>query len=128
MRYLLDAHTLVWWWTQQDSLSKTALQTIISPYNQIFVSPINLWEMSIKYHKGKWDETKLVIRDFEKLVQVNEFEVMPIKLQHVRLAGQFQESHADPFDRMLVAQAMSENLTLISKDSKLTEFNVNLLW
>lgn len=71
MRYLLDAHTLVWWWTQQDSLSKTALQTIISPYNQIFVSPINLWEMSIKYHKGKWDETKLVIRDFEKLVQVN---------------------------------------------------------
>lgn len=43
---------------------KIALQTIIGPYNQIFVSPINLWEMSIKYHKGKWDETKLVIRDF----------------------------------------------------------------
>lgn len=84
---MLDAHTLVWQWTQQDSLSKIALQTIISPYNQIFVSPINLWEMSIKYHKGKWDETKLVIRDFEKLVQVNEFEVMPIKLQHARLAG-----------------------------------------
>lgn len=58
----------VWWWTQPDSLSKTALQTIISPYNQIFVSPINLWKVSIKYHKGKWDEAKLVIRDFEKLV------------------------------------------------------------
>lgn len=43
MRYLLDTHTLVWWWTQQDSLSKTALQAIISPYSQIFVSPINLW-------------------------------------------------------------------------------------
>ena len=81
MRYLLDTHTLVWWWTEQNNLSKTSLQTIISPYSQIFVSPINLWEMSIKYHKGKWDEAKLPIRDFEKLVQVNEFEVIPIKLQ-----------------------------------------------
>lgn len=71
--------------------------------------------MSIKYHKGKWDETKLVIRDFEKLAIRNEFSLLPITLQHARMAGQFQESHADPFDRMLVAQAMSENLTLVSK-------------
>lgn len=128
MRYLLDTHTLVWWWTEQNSLSKIALQTIISPYSQIFVSPINLWEMSIKYHKGKWDEAKLLIRDFERLAIRNEFSLLPITLQHARIAGSFLQTHADPFDRMLIAQVISENLILISKDSKLTEFDVNLLW
>lgn len=107
---------------------KNRLKTIVSPYSQIFVIPINLWEMSIKYHKGKWDEAKLLIRDFERLAIRNEFSLLPITLQHARMAGSFSQTHADPFDRMLVAQAMSENLTLISKDSKLTKFNINLLW
>lgn len=128
MKYLLDTHTALWWWTTPNKLPNSVLQAIINPNHKIFVSPVNLWEMSIKFHKGKFDEAKTVVADFESLMARNKFSLLPIKLTHVRLAGQFPQTHADPFDRMLVAGAISENLILISKDSKLNEFDVNLLW
>lgn len=71
---------------------------------------------------------KPAIDDFETLIQDDAFDAVAIKLQHARLAGQLPQVHADPFDRMLVAQAMSENLTLISKDDKLQQFDVAILW
>lgn len=127
-KFLLDTHALIWWWLSPKSLSKVAADTITNPHHQIFVSPINLWEMSIKYHKGKLNVVKTAIDDFEKLLIEDDFGVVQIKTLHARLAGALPQKHADPFDRMLVAQAKSEDLILISKDEKLQDFDVNILW
>lgn len=126
--YLLDTHVLIWWWQNPKQLSEAVRQTIENPHNQIFVSAINLWEMSIKYHKGKLPIAKLIIDDFENLAMSNSFDVLSITTAHARLAGELPQIHADPFDRMLVAQAISEGLTLISKDDKIHQFDAKILW
>lgn len=126
--YLLDTHIFVWWWGNANKLSPNAYNAINNSGQKIYISSASIWEMSIKYHKGKFDEATLVMTHLDFLMKSSEFIHLPVTYQHGLLAGQFPQAHADPFDRMLVAQAMSENLILISKDSKLTEFDVNLLW
>lgn len=127
-QYLLDTHTLLWWWTDATKLSTTAYHTIKNRHNHIHISPINIWEMSIKYHKGKLPEAELVLQNLEYLLQKSNFVMLNIHYRHAKLAGEYQQSHADPFDRMLIAQAECEKLILISKDTQLPQFDVPLLW
>lgn len=127
-RYLLDTHTLLWWWLEPQHLSTQARQTIINPHNNIFISLINLWEIGIKYQKGKLPQAKPVINQFEQLADDDQFIILPTTLQHARTASLYPQKHADPFDRMLIAQAECEKLTLISKDEKFPTFNIPLLW
>lgn len=128
MKYLLDTHALLWWWIEPMQLSDTVKQVIYNPHNQIFVSPINLWELAIKYQKGKLPQARTAIDEFETLIQEDSFELLPIKLTHTRTAALYNQPHSDPFDRILVAQAQCEQLILISKDSKLPQFGIQILW
>lgn len=127
-RYLLDTHALLWWWTDTKKLSSNAYEAISNPDNLIFISSATVWEIATKHRKGKLGEAKEVLEYFSALIQENDFKILPIEWQHAKLAGQFTQIHQDPFDRMLVAQSILNDLILVSCDSALNEFPVNLYW
>ncbi|OPH33593.1 type II toxin-antitoxin system VapC family toxin, partial [Moraxella equi] len=110
--YLLDTHTLLWWWVCPSSLSANARAQIANKDNQIFISLINLWELGIKYQKGKLPIAQKAVEWFEILAKEDGFVILSTKLIHARTASSYQQAHSDPFDRMLVAQAECERLIL----------------
>lgn len=127
-RFLFDTHTLIWWWTSPSELSIKALDILNNTNNQIFVSTTSIWEISIKYHKGNLPKGELILANLDSLMIRDSFLKLDMLWEHALLAGKINNKHADPFDRMLVAQAKIENLTIITIDSKIHEFDVNWVW
>ena len=121
MNLLIDTCTLLWW-VNGDALSSAASQAIGDPDNRVLVSAASIWEIGIKTSLGK-----LTIRgDFDAVVD-EDFEPLPITFAHARRAAQLPRHHRDPFDRMLVAQAQSEGLTLATRDRRIGSYDVTLL-
>ena len=123
MRYLLDSHTLLWALDQEQELSETARQEIASPHNVVFVSIASLWELSLKETIGK---LKLPERFYRRLVEGG-YELLPIALSHIETSTRLPLHHRDPFDRMLVAQAQTEQLTLMTRDAALLQYEVSVM-
>ena len=123
MNVLLDAHILIWALENNPSLSKKARNAIITGGNMVFVSSASVWEISIKKSIGK-----LRVPDnlLEELI-AHRFNLLNISAEHAQLAGELPMIHKDPFDRMLVAQAKIEKLTLISNDPMIAQYKVKLL-
>ena len=113
---LLDTHILLWWLADSKSLSKTARALIGNGAQTIFVSAATAWEMAIKKAAGKLQAPD----DLESALERNRFEMLPITVRHAMAAGGLPPHHADPFDRMLVAQAEIEGMTLLTHDERLT--------
>jgi len=126
--YLLDTHVLLWWLFDDPKLSKNAKSTITSPDSRIFVSSVSGWEISIKYHLGKMPHVGHLVQELPLYIRRERFEILPISLEHAIAAGGIEGKHKDPFDRMLIAQARSEKLILISNDKILKKYKVPLLW
>jgi PIN domain nuclease of toxin-antitoxin system len=120
---LLDTHIILWWLADSRKLSVKSREIITELNNTIFVSVATAWEISIKKTLGKLDAPG----DFAKALEVNGFQPLSIHLSHAKLAGELPRLHDDPFDRMLVAQAKIENLTLISQDKNLHEYEIDLI-
>ena len=125
---LFDTHTLLWWWAYPEKLSDTAYSAIYEANTPLFVSVVNIWEIAIKHQKGKLHGVASIINHFDTLAKADEFLILPIYWHHARLAGQLPQAHKDPFDRMLAAQAISQQLTLISYDKALYQFDCKVLW
>ena len=130
MRYLLDTHTLAWAVGDPSLLSKKAYALLLNPKNDLMVSPVNIWEMSIKHRAGRWPEVAPFMDEqqyagFTQRLRVQE---LPIRVPHTRLAGQFNLEHKDPFDRLLAAQALLESVPLVSKDAALDLFPITRVW
>ena len=123
MNVLLDTHILIWALENNLSLSKKARNVIITGGNMVFVSSASVWEISIKKSIGK-----LRVPDnlLEELI-AHRFNLLNISAEHAQLAGELPMIHKDPFDRMLVAQAKIEKLTLISNDPMIAQYKVKLL-
>ena len=121
--YLLDTQILIWWLTDHPRLTPQLSQTISNPNNLIFYSVANLWEISIKRSIGK---LKLKI-PFPQLVQTIPFPTLTIKPNHIITLHQLPLIHKDPFDRLLIAQALTENLTLITADHQITRYHLPTL-
>ena len=123
-RYLLDTHVFIWLVTHSRRLSPVVRDIIASRGNEGFVSLASIWEISIKAALGRLtplpDEPEVLISGSELLP-------LDIKIEHVKLAGRLPLLHRDPFDRMLVAQAQIENLTLITDDWKIEQYDVATL-
>lgn len=130
MRYLLDTHTLAWAVGDPDLLGPDARRLLQDPANELLVSPVSIWEMSIKHRAGRWPDVGAFLDD-ERYAQISlrlgvrEF---PIRISHARLAGGFSVEHKDPFDRMLAAQAILEGVPIVSKDARLDAFAVARAW
>ena len=122
-RLLLDTHVLLWWLSDDPQLGESSRQTIINPRNQVYVSAASTWEISIKKSIGKLTAPD----DMDAIVESEGFEKLPITLFHGDQAGSLPELHKDPFDRMLIAQAQSEGLVIVTNDEKITQYNIRIM-
>jgi PIN domain nuclease of toxin-antitoxin system len=123
MRYLLDTHALLWALGDPGILSQAARDAIAYPANLIFVSSASLWECAIKASIGKLD----LPDDFFDLIPETGYEVIPIRTAHLNTYRSLPMHHRDPFDRILVAQAQAEALTLITRDPDIAKYDVSRL-
>lgn len=118
-RYLIDTHILIWWLTDDPQLSKTAREILSNPKNHIVVSVVSAWEMNIKLTVNKQFRMSVSL---EECFNTAGFDIVPITLEHVLTLQSLPYLHKDPFDRMLISQALCENLTLISMDKKIQQY------
>ncbi len=123
MNVLLDTHILIWALENNPRLSENARDAITAGSNMVFVSTASAWEISIKQSIGK---LKVPDNLLEELL-AHRFSLLDINAEHAQLAGELPLIHKDPFDRMLVAQAKIEKLTLISTDPHIAQYEVKLL-
>lgn len=119
MRLLLDTHTLLWWLSDAP-LSVVAHDIISDPTNPAFVSAVTAWEITIKQALGKLSAPD----DLCDVVIGSGFEPLPIQLSHAVTAGRLPSHHRDPFDRMLIAQAQHEGLTIVTRDHSFDPYEV----
>jgi PIN domain nuclease of toxin-antitoxin system len=122
VRLLLDTHALLWWLADEE-LAPSARAEIADPGNLVAVSAASAWEISIKKALGKLAAPD----DLAQQIEVNEFVPLPIAIAHALAAGQLPRHHADPFDRMLIAQAQIERLTVVSRDKRFDDYDVAVL-
>lgn len=122
MRLLLDTHVLLWW-LQGSPLAPAALEAVGDPANDALVSAATIWELSIKQRLGKIEMPEDLIGQCER----EGFGMLGISARHADLAGALPMHHADPFDRMLVAQAQLDTLILVTRDQRLGSYPVQLL-
>lgn len=122
MRLLLDTPTLLWWFADE-GLTDQARDAIADPANLVMVSAASAWEISIKKALGKLAAPD----DLEQQVDEGGFKALPISIAHAITAGQLPRHHDDPFDRMLIAQAFAEGLTIVTHDKRFADYNVAML-
>ena len=123
MNLLLDTHVLLWWLEDNPVLSEKARGAIARGRNVVFVSAATAWEIAIKKRLGKLQAPD----NLEEVIAANRFEPLPISIAHALAVAELPQHHRDPFDRMLVAQAKAENLTLVTRDELITECDIPLL-
>lgn len=128
MRLLLDTHALLWWLTDEPSLSPTARKLIGSGDNEVLVSAVSAWEIGIKVRLGKLPVGEFLVSDFAAYPARERFMELPISADHAVRAALLPGSHKDPFDRMLAAQSQAESLPVISSDPAFDAFGVRRLW
>ena len=122
-KLLLDTHVF-FWWRANDQLLKESARSAISDADVVFVSAASAWEAAIKAALGRLELPDTV----ESGVEDSGFEKLPITFSHAEAAAVLPPHHHDPFDRMLVAQAKAEGLTLVTHDRKLEPYDVLILW
>ncbi len=128
MKFLLDTHTLVWWLLDDIRLSKAARAALIDGDNEVVVSAVSAFEVTTKHRLGKWPEAGPISIDFTKLVARERFTLLPVQTSHALHAGQLVGHHRDPFDRLLAAQSILDDLVIVSADSAFDTFGAQRLW
>lgn len=128
MTYLLDTCVLLWWWSEPERLSPRALSLLKDPENRYFVSAASAWEVATKYRIGKYPQGTQVIADWEKRLQVDGFEELPIGFRQALKAGILPGDHRDPFDRMIAAQAILADLSVLTCDPEIAGLGAKIIW
>lgn len=128
MNLLLDTHTLLWFIGGDMSLSAAARRAIEDPSNDKFVSIVSIWEIAIKVSIGKMHLTAPFNQLFPHQLQINGFDLLPVKIGHTSILTTLAFHHRDPFDRLLVAQSRVENMSIISVDAVFDAYNVTRFW
>lgn len=132
---LLDTHAFLWWIADPDhaKLSSTAKDAIADEQNDIIFSVASGWELAIKASLGRLEVPELKIpKDFGQFIveqaAENDFEVLSVSLDHAMGVYELPHHHRDPFDRLLIAQALAEGIPLLSKDSEFSSYSVDVIW
>lgn len=123
MKLLLDTHIVLWWLDDDPKLPKAALDAIRTERHQVFISAASAWEMSVKRALGKLRGPS----DLESVLELRDVLPLDVSIPHAVAAGTLPRHHADPFDRMLVAQAQIEELTLVTVDPVFSRYDVRAL-
>jgi PIN domain nuclease of toxin-antitoxin system len=120
---LADTHIFVWCDQTPDAVNSTLLETLRDTQNQVFVSAASVWEIAIKRALGKLAFPTPIVETVQRLG----FELLPITAGHAEHAGGLPRHHRDPFDRLLIAQARAEGLTLVTADERISLYDVKVL-
>ena len=128
MRLLLDTHAFLWWLAGHTSLPVRVRAEIDTSGSDVFVSAASAWEITTKYRLGKLPQAELVASDVLLNIESQQFTPLAISVKHGQLAGSLPGRHRDPFDRMLIAQAITEDLVLVSNERAFEAYGVRRLW
>jgi len=128
LRLLLDTHALIWWLAGDEALSLRAREAIADESNTVAVSAASAMEVATKHRIGKLPHAALLAQDFEAIIAGQGFDELAISVHHARLAGEMNIAHKDPFDRLLIAQAQAEDMTLVSNEALFDGFAVKRIW
>ena len=128
MKVLLDTHAFLWSITGDDRLSKIAGETFLDPDNYLFFSAASFWEICIKLSLGKLSLKRGWFETIQEEMRLNAIQWLPVEMAHCLELTKLPFHHRDPFDRMLIAQAMVEDLQLLSLDSRLSAYKIKRIW
>jgi PIN domain nuclease of toxin-antitoxin system len=128
MKTLLDTHALLWLLTDDKRLSETAKNTFLDQENSLFFSMTSLWEICIKMSLGKLSLKRGWLKTIQDEMKVNAIHWLPIEIRHCTELTKLPFHHRDPFDRMLIAQAMAEDMLLLSRDIRLSDYEITRVW
>jgi len=123
LRLLLDTHALLWTLITPGRLSRRTAEAIEAPDTDVFVSIVSPWEMAIAKARGRMDPPD----DLDEQLAQRRFALLPVTLRHTRMIASLPHHHRDPFDRMLVAQAQVEGLTIVTVDRAMRRYPVSLM-
>lgn len=127
-RLLLDTHTFLWWVNDAPELSEAARQAISNADNDCFLSVASCWEMAIKSSLGKLSISKPLDSFVLNQITENAFLMLNIELRHAAKMESLPFHHRDPFDRLLIGQAISDGLSLVTADRMFSHYDVQLIW
>ena len=128
MKLLLDTHAFIWWDSSPSKFSKTALSLIQNTDNIVLLSVISVWEIQIKSQIGKLSIASPIANIVRAQQNTNNIEILPIAWLNAIALDQLPLHHKDPFDRMLISQAIAEGATLISRDSAFSQYSIAVRW
>ena len=125
---MLDTHALIWWLAGDEALPAAAREAIEDPAAEVLVSAVSAWEIATKHRLGKLPGAQAIVADLPGVVADQGFTALSISLRHGQAAGALPGPHRDPFDRMLIAQALLEGLVLVSNEKPFDAYGVSRLW
>ncbi|MEO0501059.1 MAG: type II toxin-antitoxin system VapC family toxin [Pseudomonadota bacterium] len=127
-KLLLDTHTLIWAAFMPDLIPGYSRSLIEAPGNRVFVSSISAFEISTKFNLGKLAEARTLAFAFRRQMAENQIEVLDITADHCERAGHLPFHHNDPWDRLIIAQALTDDLLILSKDEEFDKYGVERFW
>jgi PIN domain nuclease of toxin-antitoxin system len=128
MNLLLDTHTFIWWDDNNQRLSSAAQDALTDPDHTVYLSLVSIWEMQIKVQLGRLDFNLSIAQKVAGQRQQNGLLILPLREAHIYALSELADHHRDPFDRLLIAQARHEGLTLVTADANVRAYDVQTLW
>ena len=128
MRALLDTHTFLWWITDDQRVSSRVRRILRNGSNEVFLSSVSGWEIIIKAQLGRLKLADDPARFIQEQIRLNSFQSLPVEMKHALHLFSLPTHHKDPFDRMLIAQAQLEGLPILTADTQIGLYSVEVIW
>ena len=128
MRVLIDTHVFIWWTSDVKKLSSRVHDLLLDPSTEAILSMVSIWEMQIKLSLGKLQFRTALSELVDDEINRNRIELLPLSLSHIYALSNLPHHHRDPFDRILIAQSMEEDLQILSIDEMFDTYDVKRLW
>ena len=128
MKVLVDTHAILWWLAGDERLSKRARKILQDPENKRWVSIASLWEIAIKMSSGRLPAEGLTLGTIAGLLKSQQFAILPVRLEDLLRLELLPWLHRDPFDRLIVAQALEEGISLLTADGVMSHYPVQTIW
>jgi PIN domain nuclease of toxin-antitoxin system len=128
MRILIDTHVFIWWTSDSQKLSPRVYNLLTNPNTEALLSIVSIWEMQIKLSLGKLQLKVSLPELVEDEIRRNRIELLQLDISHIYALSSLPQHHRDPFDRLLIAQSMSEGLEIVSVDENFDAYGVQRFW
>jgi len=128
MILLLDTHALIWFFSGDSKLSEKAKEAFLNTENKLFFSKVSLWEITIKISLGKLVLAERWLSILENEMKSNGIQWLGIEIEHCKVLADLPFHHRDPFDRLLISQAISESMSIVSFDRQFSRYPLDIIW